>query len=157
MLSFSSGDLLKLLEQLPVWKQVVGMSKEIEALRKRVELLEQSQRQVPQADQCPKCNGLAFKIGKTIPHPVTSSFNPIELVYTTIKPSYGTEKYPAPSLQLEVRLQHTQTQGTESIALSVLLPTGERSWTELQLEAVRRAIDLLQAALPPDQQPSSAS
>ncbi|MGS1060560.1 hypothetical protein [Burkholderia glumae] len=69
MFSISSGDLLKLLEQLPVWKQMVGMSKEIEALRKRVELLEQSQQQIPKADQCPKCNGLAFKLDRTIPHP----------------------------------------------------------------------------------------
>ncbi|MDN7871292.1 hypothetical protein QZM26_17940 [Burkholderia multivorans] len=70
MFSISSGDLLKLLEQLPVWKQVVGMSKEIEALRKRVELLEQSQQQIPQADQCPKCRGLAYRLDRTEADPM---------------------------------------------------------------------------------------
>lgn len=69
MFSLSASDLLKLLEQLPVWKQLVGMSKEIEALKKRVELLEQLQQQAPKADQCPKCRGLAYRLKETIADP----------------------------------------------------------------------------------------
>ncbi len=48
-----------------MWKQVVGMTKEIEALKKRVELLEKSQNAAPKADQCPKCRGLSFRLERT--------------------------------------------------------------------------------------------
>lgn len=65
MFSISAADLLKLLEQLPVWKQVIGMSKEIDALKKRVEMLEQSQQSTPKADQCPKCRGLSYRLDRT--------------------------------------------------------------------------------------------
>ncbi|WP_321891735.1 hypothetical protein [Paraburkholderia tropica] len=69
MFSISASDLLKVLEQLPVWRKVVSMSNEIDALKKRIELLEQTQQQVPKADQCPKCRGLAFRLQETVPDP----------------------------------------------------------------------------------------
>ncbi|WP_454731863.1 MULTISPECIES: hypothetical protein [Cupriavidus] len=70
MLSFSVGDLVKLLEQLPVWKQVVGLVREVDALKKRVEMLERSAAQAPKRDECPKCHGLSFGLDRTEADPM---------------------------------------------------------------------------------------
>lgn len=68
-LSISLGDLAKLMEQLPIYKQMISLKGEVEALRKRVELLEQSASATPKADQCPKCRGLSFGLDRTVADP----------------------------------------------------------------------------------------
>ena len=62
---FSLSDLIKLLEQIPAWKKLSSMPGEIEALRRRVELLEQSANRVPRGDECPKCHGLSYRLDRS--------------------------------------------------------------------------------------------
>lgn len=66
---FSLSDLVKLLEQVPVWKKMAAMPNEIEALKRRIELLERSANRVPQGDECPRCHGLSFGLDRTEPDP----------------------------------------------------------------------------------------
>ncbi|CAG9177668.1 hypothetical protein [Cupriavidus pampae] len=81
MLSFSVSDLVKLLEQLPVWKQVIGLVKEVEALKKRVEMLEKSQTQTPKGDECPRCHGLSYKLERTEADPTFGDMGVQRRVY----------------------------------------------------------------------------
>ncbi|WP_175033545.1 hypothetical protein [Burkholderia lata] len=54
---------------MPIYKQMVSLRSEVEALRKRVELLEQSGASAPKRDECPKCHGLTFGLDRTAPDP----------------------------------------------------------------------------------------
>lgn len=67
---FSLSDLVKLLEQIPAWKQLRAMPAELEALRRRVELLEESASRAAGADECPKCHGLTYGLEKSVDDPV---------------------------------------------------------------------------------------
>lgn len=55
--------ILKLLETWPAWKRLTGAPAEIDALRKRVELLEVALRtRAAGRDECPKCHALTWTI-----------------------------------------------------------------------------------------------
>lgn len=54
---------LGLLGKWPAWKRITAAPDEIEALRQRVEILEAALRtRTPQADECPKCHSLTWRI-----------------------------------------------------------------------------------------------
>ncbi len=65
----SVSDFLKLLEKAPVWARISKLPDELDALRRRIELLEQSIARTPKADECPKCHGLAYGLDRSEPDP----------------------------------------------------------------------------------------
>jgi C4-type Zn-finger protein len=88
---FSISDLVKLLEQIPVWKKLNAMPAEIEALRRRVEMLEASGRRTPGADECPKCHGLAYSLDRSEDDPMFGRMG-VQRHYYSCK-SCGYESY----------------------------------------------------------------
>lgn len=61
-------DVMKALERLPIWKRLVGLPQEVEALQKRVAELERKLGPKPGAE-CPMCGERAMKVIATRPHP----------------------------------------------------------------------------------------
>ena len=57
MVPLSVSDIVKLLEQIPGWKAVIGLPKRLAALEARVTALEKGgpSRSGPRPDECPKC------------------------------------------------------------------------------------------------------
>ena len=72
MIPFSASDIIKLLEQLPIWKAVVGMPKRIAELEKRVAAMEETaanrSSQAPGPSDCPIC-GTVMKVVSEQPDP----------------------------------------------------------------------------------------
>lgn len=57
------SSLLELLNKWPAWKRITEAPAEIDALRRRVELLEASLRQAsPKPDECPRCHALQWRL-----------------------------------------------------------------------------------------------
>lgn len=89
---FSISDLTKLLEQIPAWKRLISMPAEIEALRRRVELLEKSAGRTPGADECPKCHGLSYGLAESIPDPMFGAMGVQRHLYRCKSCGYETHK-----------------------------------------------------------------
>lgn len=75
MVSISVGDLVKILDQIPIWKAVSGLPKRIAELERKVEALEgrlaaeqRTAAQVPSAKICPICDA-TMKVVREDPHP----------------------------------------------------------------------------------------
>ena len=63
-------DVLELLKAVPEWNRLMKLPAEVEALRKRVEMLEASSTQrTPLADECPKCRSLTYRLDREEPEP----------------------------------------------------------------------------------------
>jgi predicted RNA-binding Zn-ribbon protein involved in translation (DUF1610 family) len=63
-------DILELLKALPEWNRLTKLPAEVEALRRRVEMLEASRNQrTPLADECPKCRSLTYRLDREEPEP----------------------------------------------------------------------------------------
>lgn len=61
-------DVMKALERVPVWKRLNALPAEVDALRKRVDVLEA--RLAPsKGDACPKCREMRFELIETRPEP----------------------------------------------------------------------------------------
>lgn len=86
------SDLLKLLDNLPIWKRVKGLPGEVEALRRRIELLEDSIARTPQADKCPKCHGLAYGLDRSEPDPTFGDSRTLRHYYRCKSCGYETFK-----------------------------------------------------------------
>ncbi|MGF3022687.1 ABC transporter C-terminal domain-containing protein [Methylobacterium aquaticum] len=68
MIGISVGDIIKLLDQIPIWKTVSALPKQVKALEERVAVLEeQLKKPAPANDPCPLC-GEPMKITKVSPH-----------------------------------------------------------------------------------------
>ena len=61
MISVSLGDIVKALESVPVWKQVVGLIRRVDALEERVRTLESGAAK-PAANLCPICESGRLKV-----------------------------------------------------------------------------------------------
>ncbi|MFZ7197395.1 hypothetical protein ACLSYI_16870 [Bordetella avium] len=81
---------------------------------------------------------------------MSEKFNPVNVKSLTITPHLAHEVFP--TVRVDIPLEHTQSLGTETISLSLLLPLEKQDWTEVQRKAVERAIAILQSALAHDQQ-----
>jgi hypothetical protein len=75
MIGISVGDLLKVLDQIPIWKAVSGLPKRIAELERRIDALESERladkraaSQVPSARICPICSATMKVISETA-HP----------------------------------------------------------------------------------------
>jgi hypothetical protein len=61
-------DVMKALERIPVWKRVTALPDEVEALKRRVAVLEA--RLAPATgDVCPRCREVAFQLIETFADP----------------------------------------------------------------------------------------
>lgn len=57
------NSLLDLLNKWPAWKRITSAPDEIDALRKRIELLEASMHsRAPSRDECPSCHALGWRL-----------------------------------------------------------------------------------------------
>lgn len=74
MIPVSVSDLLKVLDQIPIWKAIVGLPKRLAELERRVNDLEDklgqatTTPQIPEARLCPLC-GATMSIIKETAHP----------------------------------------------------------------------------------------
>jgi hypothetical protein len=68
MLPISVSDIVKLLEQVPIWKSVVGLPKRLAELEARVAALE-GRTKVPNGPTCALC-GAPMKVTKVVDDPV---------------------------------------------------------------------------------------
>ncbi len=64
---FGLSDLNTLLEKIPVWKRLVGLPAEVDALRERVAALEAKLGQPLSKDACPQCGERTFFVEKSQP------------------------------------------------------------------------------------------
>jgi uncharacterized protein with PIN domain len=63
-------DVIRALERIPAWKRLNQLPDEVAALRARVELLERAGTQrTPQADECPRCHSLTWRLLREEPEP----------------------------------------------------------------------------------------
>ncbi|RKT98982.1 hypothetical protein C7H84_33945 [Burkholderia sp. Nafp2/4-1b] len=77
----SPSDLRPVLEQLPEWKQILEIVKEIDTLKQRIDILEQALQRAPQANQCPRCRELSYRLRKTEPDPTFATSGMQRRVY----------------------------------------------------------------------------
>lgn len=64
-------DVMKAIERIPGWKRIASAPDEIEALKKRVEILEE--KLAPATGEiCPICRAPALKVTASHPHPTFS-------------------------------------------------------------------------------------
>jgi hypothetical protein len=64
-------NVLALLKTWPAWKRITEAPREIDALRKRIELLEQAiATRAPGPDECPRCHSLTWRLLREEPDPV---------------------------------------------------------------------------------------
>ena len=74
MIPISVSDIIKLLEQIPIWKAIRELPKRITELEARVASLEAERRTLPQAPKipearlCPLCHA-EMKVTREAPHP----------------------------------------------------------------------------------------
>ena len=64
----SVSDILKLLDQVPIWKKLSGLPARLDELERRVKDLEGALAARPARDACPRCGG-ALEIERDEPHP----------------------------------------------------------------------------------------
>jgi hypothetical protein len=70
MIPFSVSDILKILEQIPIWKAVTGSPKRVAELERKVaQLEEKSTSKAPLGRDCPIC-GATMKVLSEKPHPM---------------------------------------------------------------------------------------
>lgn len=67
MIPVSVSDIVKLLEQIPIWKRLTQLVKEVEDLKSRVAALEQEKLKPP-AELCPICETGSLKVIAVAPH-----------------------------------------------------------------------------------------
>jgi|GEM_PF-1106514 len=65
----SLSDIVKLLEQVPLWKRLKELPGRVEALEAKVAELERTLAARPAADRCPKCQEADLKLASERPHP----------------------------------------------------------------------------------------
>lgn len=70
MIGISVSDILKLLDQIPIWKQLKALPQQIADLQTRVAALEKQIVERPAAERCPMCETGILKTLKVTPHPV---------------------------------------------------------------------------------------
>jgi multidrug resistance efflux pump len=63
-----TGDILAILDKIPIWKKVQEAPARIDALEKRIAELEAKLARAP-GEACPKCGELEFRTVKTAAHP----------------------------------------------------------------------------------------
>jgi hypothetical protein len=71
MIPISVSDVIKLVEQIPVWKAMAGLPKRIAELERKVAALEtpaSAKAAAPTGRECPIC-GATMKVVKETPHP----------------------------------------------------------------------------------------
>ena len=64
----SIGDILKLLDQIPIWKTLKALPARVETLEKQVAALEQRLSEKPAAAPCPKCRA-GMEVTDVVPDP----------------------------------------------------------------------------------------
>lgn len=63
MIPFSVSDIIKLLEQIPIWKQLKAIPQELEQLRRRVDALEAKLASPPApGKECPACGARTLRV-----------------------------------------------------------------------------------------------
>ncbi len=63
------GDALKVLDQIPIWKQLKELPAKVGALQAKVTALEEEVHKRPSIEQCPVCGVGNFKVIAVNPHP----------------------------------------------------------------------------------------
>jgi hypothetical protein len=62
------GDLVKLLDQIPIWRRINALPEQIEALQRRVQALEDEIKKRPAGERCPICEEGRLKVAKVEKH-----------------------------------------------------------------------------------------
>ena len=75
------SDILKILDKIPIWKQLKDLPARIEALERRLEALEQDRTAV-KGEKCPSCGAYEFMVTATKPHPLMGEVGIKERTYT---------------------------------------------------------------------------
>jgi len=75
----SIGDMLALLDKIPIWKQLKELPEKIESLEKRIGELEN--KPVPTGDVCPKCKKETFELVSNKKHPTFGEVGVYERYY----------------------------------------------------------------------------
>jgi len=72
----SVSDIIKLLDQIPIWKRLVSLVKEVDELKARVAILEETARKpaAPAPELCPLCESGSLKVIAVRPHPQFGTF-----------------------------------------------------------------------------------
>ncbi|TWB15594.1 hypothetical protein [Nitrospirillum bahiense] len=65
----SVTDIVKILDQIPIWKQLIAIPKEIKSLQERVAALEADLKARPAPIPCPVCESGGLKVKAVRPHP----------------------------------------------------------------------------------------
>lgn len=68
-----TGDLLALLDKIPIWRRVQEAPGRLDALEKRVAALEARLARAP-GQACPSCGAAEFRVSATQPHPELGDF-----------------------------------------------------------------------------------
>lgn len=63
-----TGDILAILDKIPIWRRVQETPARVDALEKRIAELEARLNRAPGA-ACPSCGALEFRVSKTELHP----------------------------------------------------------------------------------------
>jgi len=62
------GDIVGLLEKIPIWKRLKGLPDEVDALKARVAALEAGLKKAPAGEPCPLCETGQLKVTAVTPH-----------------------------------------------------------------------------------------
>jgi transposase-like protein len=73
------SEILSLLEKIPQWKKLMEMPSKLEALEKRIAVLEKGI--AGGADVCPRCTKTDFRLISSRPHPVFGDMGTKERLY----------------------------------------------------------------------------
>jgi len=68
-----TGDILSILDKIPIWKRVQETPSRVDALEKRIADLESQLGRAP-GQACPSCGALEFRVTSSKPHPELGDF-----------------------------------------------------------------------------------
>jgi|NGEPerStandDraft_6_1074524.scaffolds.fasta_scaffold21736_3 hypothetical protein len=83
------GDIVSLLEKIPIWKRLKTLPEQFDALQARVAVLESEIAKRPSLEQCPICNSGNLKVTAVSPHPTLGSVGVQERLMTCDNPACG--------------------------------------------------------------------
>ena len=76
----SVSDILKILDKIPIWKELSKLPKKVEELENRVAMLEKAL-QNNSANVCPSCGAQTFRVIKSEPHPMVGQLGIVNRTY----------------------------------------------------------------------------